>query len=73
MVPQALVSCSLEPSTSPYPKQDHQVHDLPYHFFKTYFNIIFPFTPKSSKWPFFLGFSAKTLYALDEAIDLINF
>jgi hypothetical protein len=31
--------------------QINPVHAVPLHLFETYFNIIFPFVPVSSKWP----------------------
>jgi len=39
------------PTPVPLQSQSNAVHAFPSHFLKLHFNIIFPSTPRSSKWP----------------------
>jgi len=44
------LSCSQGPATGPYSSQVNPVHTATSYFPEIYFNIILPFTPRSSKW-----------------------
>ena len=50
MEPDSSSPCWQQPATFPVLNQINPVHALPTNFFKTCFNIIFPSTPRFSKW-----------------------
>jgi len=56
MEPEGSILCSQEPTTDPYPEPDTCNPHLLY-FSKIHSNIIFPCTPRSSKWSLTIGFS----------------
>lgn len=49
--PSTLLLCSQYLATSPHP-EPYPVYNLSHYFFKTQLNIIVPFAPTYSKWPF---------------------
>ena len=50
MEPKGSLPRSQKPITSPYSKEARSSPCSPSHFSKIHFNIILPFTPRSSKW-----------------------
>ena len=62
MKPQSSLPHSQAPATCLCPEPLQSSPWSPFHFLKILFNIILPFTSRSSKWFFPSGFPTKTLY-----------
>jgi hypothetical protein len=63
MEPERSLSYSQLTATGPYLSQMHPIHTLPPSFPKIHSNIIFPSTPRYSKWTLSLKISDQILYA----------
>jgi hypothetical protein len=62
MEPKDSLQCSQEATTGPYHETDESSPHLQSYFRGIHFNIIFSFTPNSSKWYLSFRFSDQNLY-----------
>lgn len=62
MEPESSIPHSLAPSSFPYPEQDQSRPASSTQFSNIRFNIIIPYTPRSSKWSLSIRFLQQTLY-----------
>jgi len=56
------------PPLNPIPSHSNPVHNLPFYFFKTNFNIILPSTTRSCKWSLYLKFSHQNSTWISSAV-----